>query len=380
MIDDPPVMRLDAGPGEPVRHIVHPDRPTRRPRPEGWAGSDGPGGARRRALRGARKLALVAGVAGGLVAAVAAARRLGRDTPPLYRSLRTTPREWSWGGHRLTYYEAAPAVDAGKVGSGAAAREPVVLVHSIDAAASAWEMRELFARFGAERRVLAYDLLGFGASDRPDADYDADLYQELLRGFLREVAGAPADVVASSLSAAHALHAAAAEPGLFRSLTLINPTGLLTQAERSGAAGRGLQNLLRTPWLGEALYNLLVSRPSLRWFASRIYREPELEEETIGQRYAAAHQPGARYAPAAFLGDALARNTYMALRALEVPALALWSPAESLETAEEQQAFTAVAPGIEQTVIEGCGALPHEERPEEVAGAIRGFWRGLRRS
>ncbi|HLE85084.1 MAG TPA: alpha/beta fold hydrolase [Thermoanaerobaculia bacterium] len=376
MIDDPPVMRLDAGPGEPVRHIVHPDRPTRRPRPEGWAGSDGPGGVRRRALRGARKLALVAGVGGGLVAAVAAARRLGRDTPPLYRSLRATPRDWSWGGHRLTYYEAAPAVDAGKVGSGAAAREPVVLVHLIHAAASAWEMRELFARFGAERRVLAYDLLGFGASDRPDADYDADLYQELLRGFLREVAGSPADVVASSLSAAHALCAAAAEPGLFRSLTLINPTGLLTQAERSGAAGRALQNLLRTPWLGEALYNLLVSRPSLRCFASRIYRDPELEEETIGQRYAAAHQPGARYAPAAFLGDALARNTYMALRALEVPALAVWSPAESLE----EQAFMAVAPGIEQTVIEDCGALPHEERPEKVAGAIRSFWRGLRRS
>lgn len=293
MIDDPPVMRLDPGPGEPVRHLLDPERPTRRPHIERSAGENGPGSARR---RGARNLAVLAGLAGGLMAAVAAARRLGRDTPPLYRSLRATPREWSWGGHRLTYYEAAPAVDAGKVGSGAAAREPVVLVHSIDAAASAWEMRELFARFGAERRVLAYDLLGFGASDRPDADYDADLYQELLRGFLREVAGAPA------------------------------------------------------------------------------------EEETIGQRYAAAHQPGARYAPAAFLGDALARNTYMALRALEVPALALWSPAEYLETADEQQAFIAVAPGIEQTVIEGCGALPHEERPEEVAGAIRGFWQGLRGS
>ena len=304
-----------------------------------------------------------------MAVALGAARRLGRDVPPFYRSLRARPREWSWAGHRIVWYEAgAPAAG----GDGA----PVVLVHSIHAVASAWEVRELFARLGADRRVLAYDLLGFGASDRPDLDYDADLYQDLLRDFLREVAGGPAHVVASSLSAAHALALAAEEPELFRSLALINPTGLLTQAERPGARGRVLQNLFRTPWLGEALYNLLVSRPSLRWFGSRLYRRPELERATE-ERYAAAHQPGARYAPAAFLGDALAKNVYMALRMLDVPTLAVWSPSEYLDTETEQEAFTAVAPAVERATIEDCGAVPHEERPEEVERALREFWGGL---
>ncbi|HSL82977.1 MAG TPA: alpha/beta hydrolase, partial [Thermoanaerobaculia bacterium] len=240
----------------------------------------------------------------------------------------------------------------------------------------AWEMRELFARLKADRRVLAYDLLGFGASDRPDLDYDADLYQDLLRDFLREVAGGPAHVVASSLSAAHALALAAEEPELFRSLALINPTGLLTQAERPGARGRVLQNLFRTPWLGEALYNLLVSRPSLRWFGSRIYRDPGPESATE-ERYAAAHQPGARYAPAAFLGNALAKNVYMALRMLEVPTLAVWSPSEYLDTGTEREAFAAVAPGVERATVEDCGAVPHEERPDEVVETLRRFWGGL---
>lgn len=316
-----------------------------------------------------RALFLTLGAVGGL-AALGTARRLGRDVPPFYRSLKARPREWSWAGHRIVWYEGgAPAA-----GGGAA---PVVLVHSIHAVASAWEMRELFARLGADRRVLAYDLLGFGASDRPDLDYDAELYQDLLRDFLREVAGGPAHVVASSLSAAHALALAAEKPGLFRSLALINPTGLLTQAERPGARGRVLQNLLRTPWLGEALYNLLVSRPSLRWFGSRRYRDPALPESSTEERYAAAHQPGARYAPAAFLGDALARNVYMALRMLDVPALAVWSPSDYLETEAEREAFTAVAPAVAQATIEDCGAVPHEERPDEVAEVLRGFWEGL---
>lgn len=324
---------------------------------------------RRRGRARGRALLFTVGAVGGVAVALGAARRLGRDVPPFYRSLRARPREWSWAGHRIVWYEA---------GAPAAARDaaPVLLVHSIHAVASAWEMRELFARLGADRRVLAYDLLGFGASDRPDLDYDADLYQDLLRDFLREVAGGPAHVVASSLSAAHALALAAEEPGLFRSLALINPTGLLTQAERPGARGRVLQNLLRTPWLGEALYNLLVSRPSLRWLGSRLYRDREPPETSTEERYAAAHQPGARYAPAAFLGDALARNVYMALRTLEVPALAVWSPSGFLDNETEREAFAAVAPAVGQATIEDCGAVPHEERPDEVERVLRGFWEG----
>jgi pimeloyl-ACP methyl ester carboxylesterase len=320
--------------------------------------------------RGGRGLFLTAGLATGVLAALAAARRLGRDAPPLYRSLRSSPREWWWGGCRIVYYETGRAAENDDA-------EPVVLVHSIHAAASAWEMRELFARLGADRRVLAYDLLGFGASDRPDADYDPDLYRELLRDFLREVAGGPAHVVASSVSAAHALELAAREPALFRSLVAINPTGLLTQAESPGRGGRVLQNLFRLPWLGEALYNLLVSRPSLRWYGARLYRDPEVRDEATEQRWVAAHQPGARFAPAAFLGNALGENAYMALRTLEVPTLAIWSPSEIVDTVREQEAFGAVAPGIEQAWIEDSGSVPHEERPDEVERLLRDFWARL---
>ncbi len=317
--------------------------------------------------------ALVAGVAG-----VAAARRLGRDTPPLYRSLRATPREWWWSGFRLVYYETGP-VGTTAGGDGSAAPEPLVLVHSIHAAASAWEMRELFTRLGTERRVFALDLLGFGASERPDIDYDSDLYQDLLRDFVREVVGEPAHVLASSVSASHALEAAAADASLFRSLVLVNPTGLLTQATGPDGRGRLLQNLFRLPFVGEALYNLLVSRPSLAYYGSRIYRDPAVEEENAEQQYLTAHQPGARYAPAAFLGSALGKNVYMALRTVEVPALSIWSGGDIVDTKRESEAYAAVAPGMRQVWIEDAGSVPHEERPDEVATAVTG-WLAERRA
>lgn len=366
----PPVRPEDAPPiPDPARSQLSEPLPRRRDGSTADLVRGGARAGREGSSSGARGLGLAAAAAaaGALVAGIAAARRLGRDTPPLYRSLRATPREWWWSGFRVAYYETGPT------GGHESAAEPLVLVHSIHAAASAWEMRELFARLGTERRVVALDLLGFGASERPDIDYDADLYQDLLRDFVREVVGEPAHVLASSVSASHALQAAAADASLFRSLVLVNPTGLLTQATGPDGRGRLLQNLFRLPFVGEALYNLLVSRPSLAYYGSRVYRDPAVEEENAEQQYLTAHQPGARYAPAAFLGDALGKNVYMALRTVEVPALSIWSGGEIVDTKRESEAYAAVAPGIRQVRIEDAGSVPHEERPEEVAAAVAGW-------
>ncbi len=316
--------------------------------------------------RSARRALLVAGLAGGAVAGLAVARRLGRDTPPLYRSLPTAPLEFPFRNHRVVWYV------GGREGAA-----PVVLIHGIHTAASAWEMRGLFSRLGEDHRVYAYDLLGFGASERPEIDYDAELYVDLLRELLRREVRRPAHVVASSLSAAHAIALAAEEPDAFASLTVINPTGLLTQAEGQRTRGRIVEALLRAPWVGEAFYNLLVSRPLLRLWRGRLPRlaAPVAgDESSTEQSYTTAHQPGARFAQAAFLGDALACNTFVALRAVQAPLLAVWGEdAASLGTAgieEEQAAFAGVAPRSEHAWVQ-AGAFPHEEMPDEVSGLVR---------
>ena len=63
--------------------------------------------------------------------------------------LAATQREISGTAGRLALYEA---------GSGS----PVLLIHSINAAASAYEVRPLFERLSATHRVFAIDLPGYG--------------------------------------------------------------------------------------------------------------------------------------------------------------------------------------------------------------------------
>src|SRR5690606_13097347 len=76
---------------------------------------------------------------------------------------------------------------------------PLVLVHSINAGASAYEMRPIFERYRRQRPVYALDLPGFGFSERTDRAYSPALYEQAISNFLANVVGGPADVVALSL-------------------------------------------------------------------------------------------------------------------------------------------------------------------------------------
>lgn len=306
---------------------------------------------------------LAAGVAGA-TAGLWRLTRAGRETAPPAPSLPAPAESWLWRGHRVAIY---------RRGEG----PPVVLVHSIHAAATAREMREPFERLAGDRTVHAYDLLGFGASDRPPLAYSAELYVDLLGDFLAEVVGEPADVVASSLSAGHALHAARRWPERFRSLVMVNPTGLVTLANGRGLGGRLAEAAFRAPLLGDALFGALASRPSLAWY-DRKYRDPRLVDgERLDHQWATTHQPNARFAPAAFVGGALAIDVARDLELLTVPALALWTPPSGFQdTDAESRAFAELNPHLASRTIEDCGALPHEERPADFEAVVREWWEG----
>ena len=71
----------------------------------------------------------------------------------------------------------------------------MLLVHSINAAPSAMEMKPLFDHYRHRRPVYAPDLPGFGASERGDRPYTPELYADALAQFLEHVIRERADVV-----------------------------------------------------------------------------------------------------------------------------------------------------------------------------------------
>ena len=265
-----------------------------------------------------------------------------------------------WRGHTIGYRVA---------GSGA----PLVLVHSINAAASMFEMRRPFAALQATRRVYAFDLLGFGDSDRPAQVYDAALYQALITDFVAEVVGSAADVLASSLGAAYTAAAAAASPALFRRLVLVCPTGLrdLVMPATPGSA----YAVLRGP-VGEALFRALASRASIAWFLrGQTYADPAcVDEATIDGFVRAARHPGARFAPICFLTGLLNCDLRQRFARIEAPILLIWGR-EAVNTPVERAAeFVALRPATSLVVIERAGMLVQDEQPAPLLAAVQPFF------
>ncbi len=243
---------------------------------------------------------------------------------------------------------------------------PVLLIHGIHAAAWSYEWRNNVDFLARSNTVYTIDLLGFGRSDRPPLKYSARLFISLISDFAGRVIGQPCVLVASSLSGAYATVLAARDPQRFPALVLIAPSGLVRLNQPMTLRGEAGRFAVDAPIAGTAMFNALVSRPSLKSYLRRIYSDDSfVTEELVDVYYAASHQRGARHAPAAFLSGNLNIDVRQAVRRLSQPALLVWGEEGSITPVDEFRGFTALNPDFELSVLSPAGDLPHDERSDD---------------
>lgn len=298
---------------------------------------------------GLSKVAAIIAGGAALVGGAALANRalLLDDLPP---TLPGATQDWSWRDWR---------VRSTSMGQG----PPVVLVHGIHAAASSFEMRNIFEPLSRRHTVYAVDLLGFGKSERPAAPYSGSLYADLLADFIIDVVAQPAVLVGSSLSAAYAVAVARARPDLIDRLILISPTGTTSMS----AAGRSIGRLLAMPLVGSAAFNVLASRASIQTFLRRAYANPSfVDDPLVDQHWATAHQPNARLAPAAFVAGKLDLPLTPAIVPIITPILVLRGSVTGIGAQASDAELRGLGPNVTLATIEGAGQLPHDEAPDRV--------------
>ena len=227
-------------------------------------------------------------------------------------------------------------------------------------------MRPLFERLSTEFSVTALDLPGYGKSDREPIEYDVDLMTSGVVAALEHI-GRPTHVVALSLGAEFAARAATLRPDLVASLTLISPTGF---NGADSAPPEKLGDVLRMPVVGQALYDGLTTRLSIDYFLAKSF-VGDVDPALSSYGYLTAHQPNARYAPAAFLSGKLftRRATETLYGAVKAPTLVLFDEDE-YSSFDELAPFTSSHDGWTAQRIEGTKGLPHFDKPEETVRAI----------
>lgn len=315
-------------------------------------------------IRPTWRRALLAG--GAAIGAAATLNALAsRGVPPLENLIGGDDGWFEWRGHRLFYAHRKARTRKGR---------PVLLLHGIHTAAWSYEWRSNVDALSEAHDVYALDLLGFGMSDRPQARYSARLYLRLMDDFARQAIGEPATLIASSLTAAYAAVLGARDPGQYPSLVLIEPTGLVRRNDAATTGGDVTRLVVDAPLVGAAVFNALASRRSLRYWLERAYVDLEfVTPELVDIYHRAAHQPGARHAPAAFLSGHLNLDVRGAVRRLRQPVMLIWGEQAVEAPVEDARGFLALNPGIQLTILDPGGMLPHDEQAAEFNGIVTRF-------
>ena len=139
---------------------------------------------------------------------------------------------WKWNNYSINY------VALGNENADGDSKEPLLLIHGFGASAYHW--RYNIPYLARKYRVYAIDLLGFGLSDKPIIEYNADIWRDQVLSFIEEVVktggrkdgpGSGPCVVAGNSLGGYAALSAAAAPGA-REKDLISGCILLNAAGR----------------------------------------------------------------------------------------------------------------------------------------------------
>jgi len=304
------------------------------------------------------KLRNVLGVAAGTVGFTAVANRLltarAREFEPFLEGDHDTYR---WRGFDIAYTEAGDPDDP-----------DLLLLHGINAAASSHEFASVFGTLSEDYHVIAPDLPGFGHSDRPPLLYSASLYATFAGDAVEDLTDEPPVVVASSLSGAYA--AMGARDADVERLVLVCPTDTSMGGRRTW-----LRSIVRTPVVGQGLFNLTVSKPAIRYFHADhgYYDTANLRDDVVDYEWTTAHQPGARFAPASFISGFLDPEEDLddVLADLEVPITLVWGR-EAEITPLTQGRTLARRADARLVVFDESLLLPHVEHPDQFVDAVRG--------
>jgi pimeloyl-ACP methyl ester carboxylesterase len=278
---------------------------------------------------------------------------------------------------RLTYFAASPE-SGGDM-------PPLLLVHSVNAAASAYEIKPLYEHYREIRPVYALELPGFGHSERGKREYTVRMMTDailLAVGEIQKIHGRGAiDALALSLSSEFLARAVTETPLKFRSVALVSPTGFRSRdAETKWRDGtRGMPWLHRTLeyslW-SEAFFRLLTTRPSIRFFLRKTWGSPDFDKGLEDYDYLTSHQPGAQHAPYYFVsGFLFSENIMRIYHSLTLP---VWMSHGVRGDFVDYSKKTEVVGRANWSITEfQTGAMPHFEAKDAFIEAYDAFLAGV---
>ena len=161
---------------------------------------------------------------------------------------------------------------------------PVLLVHSLDVAASSEEWFRIRDKLAESHTVYSIDLLGCGLSEKPFMTYTNHIFAQLICDFIKVIIGKRTTVISSGNSSAFVISACDNDSTLFEKIILVSPENLDKGQLIPGKRARTYKAILSMSVLGNLLYNIAVFRWNISYnIRSDFYRKDRFTKRL--QRY-----------------------------------------------------------------------------------------------
>lgn len=268
-------------------------------------------------------------------------------------------------------------LDAGPTGPGVTA--PVVAIHGLGATNAS--LLPLVWDLAADRRVLAPDLPGFGASAAPRCPYTAAWYARWLIALLDECELERVAVVGNSLGGRIALELGLLAPARVAALVLLAPSPALrrwrqwvplARLARPELAALPLRTLHRLVIVGIRALFADPDRLPAAWYDAAA--DEFLRVMRSGNHRVALFACLRRiYLEPAF-GSA---GFWERLPDLSPPSLFVWGARDRLVPVGYARHVRAALPHATSVVLPDCGHVPQFEHPEATAALVREFLAAL---
>jgi pimeloyl-ACP methyl ester carboxylesterase len=244
---------------------------------------------------------------------------------------------------------------------------PLVLVHGI--ASSVYTWAAVIPALAESHDVIALDLPGFGGSAIP-SHLSGDAYPRVLGGFLDALGLGQVALVGHSLGGAVAAAFAAVQPDRVERLVLVDAAGFNLAPEDRPWVLR----MAGAPGASAVLEKFPVRRRVVRLALRQVFHDDaRVTPERVEEYLAPLARPGASRFLSQLLGDPGGMGLPEAIGRVRAPTLVVWCAQDEWVPLRDADRFVAAIPGARKAVIDGCGHLPQEERPQELLGLLKEF-------
>lgn len=295
------------------------------------------------------------------------------------REINEMCKKWEWRGHNINYLSVHTG-SSEQILNPDSNKPPLLLVHGFGASIAHWRRNILTLAQGYT--VYAIDLLGFGASDKPEGfSYTMDLWAQLILDFLAEIVQRPTVLIGNSVgSLACVIAASESTQSLVRGLVLLNCAGGMNN--KAIVDDWRIRLLLPLFWLIDILlkqraiasfiFERVKQRENLRNILLSVYgNKDSVDEDLIEIIKKPANDEGALDAFVSIVTGPPGPNPMQLMPRITLPVLILWGDTDPFTPLDGPvgkyfSSLPAQVPNVSLFVLEGIGHCPHDDRPDLV--------------